>query len=57
MGRGLLVLETPWEYELDSAISVGPFLQGLGGTLGVKVVCQRFNGRFDLVYYLEEFSR
>jgi hypothetical protein len=55
--RGLLVLETPWEYELDSAVSVGPFLQGLGDTLGIKVVCQRFNGRSDLVYYLEEFSQ
>jgi hypothetical protein len=28
MARGLLVLETPWDNELASALSVGPFLRG-----------------------------
>ncbi len=57
MARGLLVLETPWDDDLNSTVSVGPFLQGLGATLGVKVVRQQFNGRADLVHYLREFKR
>jgi hypothetical protein len=57
MARGLLVLETPWDDDLSSAISVGPFLQGLGAALHVKVACQQFNGKADLVHYLGRFKR
>src|SRR6266566_529251 len=57
MARGLLVLETPWDNELTSALSVGPFLQGLGAALEFPVICQRFNGKRDLVHYLQEFRR
>lgn len=57
MARGLLVLETPWDNELKSALSVGPFLQGLGTSLEFPVICQRFNGKRDLVHYLHEFRR
>jgi hypothetical protein len=54
--RKLLVLETPWEDDLESAISVGPFLSGLGKALPVKVVSHQFNGKSDLEYFLREFS-
>ena len=57
MAQGLLVLETPWDEDLKSPLSVGPFLQGLGASLGFTVICQRFNGKRDLVHYLEEFGR
>ncbi len=57
MARGLLVLETPWDDELTSALSVGPFLEGLGTSLEFSVTLQRFNGKRDLVHYLEEFRR
>ena len=57
MGQGLLVLETPWEDDLGSAVSVGPFLQGLGAMLNIKVACQRINSKLDLKHYLEKFSQ
>ena len=52
----LLVLETPWEDELESLLSVAPFLIGLKEALGVRVALQRFNGRRDLGYFLRWFS-
>jgi len=51
------VLESPWEQDVRSALSVGPFLAGLKEALRVDVVSQRFNGKEDLVFYLREFSR
>ena len=56
MVRGLLVLESPWDRELDSALSVGPFLSGLQEALNVDVASQRFNGKDDLVWYLKRFK-
>src|SRR5438034_10188239 len=53
----LFVLESPWEQDVRSALSVGPFLAGLKEALRVDVVSQRFNGREDLVFYLREFSK
>jgi hypothetical protein len=53
----LFVLESPWEQDVRSALSVGPFLAGLKEALEVDVVSQRFNGREDLVFYLKEFSK
>jgi hypothetical protein len=52
----LLVFESPWNDELESGESVGPFLMGLKDALKIKVISQRFNGRDDLVYYLRKFS-
>jgi hypothetical protein len=52
----LLVLETPWDDDIKSTISVGPFLLGLRDALPVKVVSQQFNGKRDLEHFLREFS-
>jgi hypothetical protein len=52
----LFVLETPWDRDIRSALSVGPFLAGLKEALEIDVVPQRFNGKDDLVFYLNEFS-
>lgn len=57
MRRGLLVLETPRDDDLESKLSVGPFLQGLGTSLRCSVACQRFNGKGDLVHYLRTFAQ
>jgi len=48
----LLVIETPWEDELESPLSVGPFLLGLRDAFRVKVAAPRFNGMRDLDYFL-----
>lgn len=55
--RRLLVLESPWDNDLESKLSVGPFFLGLEAMLGIKVVYHRFNGKLDLQHFLKQFRR
>jgi hypothetical protein len=57
MSNGILILESVWDNDIHSTLSVRPMIEGMAGVLNVKFGYRTFHDNKDITKWLELFIR